>query len=386
MLRRFWKSRVGGAQMDNKKMVGPSNNPGGDEPPNAADPLPPRRLGRRIAALVVSVLLALFIVEIMLQVVGFSYELRANIVQGAKGNEPRNSAYECIVDRDLIWIPTRFPRLLEAARGASPDFLFLGDSCTEGGIYDALFAELARGRLPERTYTITKLGATGWSTEQGLRLLRREGPAIKPRVATFYYGWNDHWNSIGLTDREVLRLNATPLFWFRGLRLGQLAIKARVGWQAARQGQAPLRVPPAMFRENLIALVEESRGAGIVPVLITAPSSHEAGREPAILAPRWVTNLADLIPLHQQYAAIVRAVAAEHDVILCDLAAYFEKLPREAVRDVYFKDDGIHLNEAGDRLIAEALYDCFLEHSLIGTNAADKPRDEREPSRSEPRP
>ena len=326
---------------------------------------PKRRIGRRIATLLVTIFLSLFIVELGLRIAGFSYVLRSNQIQGVTGFDARKPIFDCEVDRELIWIPPHYRKDLLAARSIKPDFLFLGDSCTEIGKYDLMLGDLLRTRQPQRTFETAKIGATGWSTEQGLRLLRLEGAAIKPRVVTFYYGWNDHWNSIGLTDREVMELNASPLFWFHNLRMGQLAIKARIGWQCREQKQRPLRVPPALFRENLIALVEESRRMGIIPVLITAPSSHEPGHEPEILAPCWVTNLADLVPLHQMYVNIVRSVAEEHDVILCDLAASFAELPQEALRDVYFIHDGIHLTDAGDRLIAEALYDCFLEHDLI---------------------
>jgi lysophospholipase L1-like esterase len=111
--------------------------------------------------------------------------------------------------------------------------------------------------------------------------------------------------------------------------------------------------------------VTEARTQGIIPVLLTAPTSHERGAEPAFLAPRWITKLGDLVPLHEQYVEIVRAVARAHRVALCDLAARFNAPRQEAVRNDLFQADGIHLTPEGDRLIARCLFDCFEENGLF---------------------
>lgn len=324
-----------------------------------------RRVGRRIASLAFAVVLALIIAECVLRIGGYSYEWRASIVQGANPFDEAGRGDVCEMDRDYLWVPPRFAGRLEEVRAAKPDVLFLGDSCTELGRYDEEFSALLEQRRTERAYTIAKIGVTGWSSAQGLRLLDREAEKSRPRVAVFYYGWNDHWNSMGLTDREALDLYATPLYWLRYPRLGQLVLQAYAGARGMRVGGAPLRVPAKEFRENLIRLIETARRFGAVPVLLTAPAGHEAGGEPALLAPRWVTNLADLIPLHERYVEIVRAVAAEHGAALCDLAAGFRAVYRAGHGQMLFQNDGIHLTDAGDRMIAEMLYECFEELGLF---------------------
>ena len=100
-------------------------------------------------------------------------------------------------------------------------------------------------------------------------------------------------------------------------------------------------------------------------MLLTAPSSHEPGREPDFLAGRFLRRAEDLVPLHQEYVAIVREVAATHDVVLCDLARGFEALPTEQLSDPLLRDDGIHPTPAGDELIARLLYDCFESANLL---------------------
>jgi lysophospholipase L1-like esterase len=338
-----------------------------NQPPNPGSTRPGRR--RRIVwsllSLAGSLVLCLAIVEIVLRLTGFSYGLRASIVQGAGAGDLRAAFDGCAIDRDLIWVPRRYAERLDGARATRPDILCLGDSCTELASYDARFAELARAAFPDRGITVAQLGVTGWSTYQGLRQLRRDVIRIKPRVVTIYYGWNDHWKSIGLTDRELAELNASPLFRLQSLRLGQLITRAYVGLRRRGPAEPPLRVPPDEFRGNLIAIVAEARAQGIIPVLLTAPTSHAPGAEPASLAPRWITNLGDLVPLHEQYIEMVRAVARAHRVPLCDLAARFDTPPAAAGRSDLFQADGIHLTPEGDRLVARCLFDCFERDGLF---------------------
>lgn len=338
-----------------------------EEPHNAATARPRnrKRLVWLLLSIVGSLVLCLAAAELILRAAGFSYELRATIVQGANAADLRSRYDGCDIDRDLMWVPKNYYQDLDRVLAAKPDVLFVGDSCTELGSYDEHFAELTRSAFPDRTIKTAKLGVTGWSSRQGLQQMKRDVIRIKPRVVTIYYGWNDHWNSIGFTDAELTEFNASPLFWLRSSRLVQLLTKARVGLRRSCQDRLPLRVPPDSFHQTLIEMVDVARGAGIVPVLLTAPTSHERGREPKYLAGRWVTDLNQLVPLHRQYAQVVRAVAEEKGVILCDLAAEFDKLPRDEVRTRLFREDGIHLMPEGDQRIAQLLLECFIVNGIF---------------------
>lgn len=331
----------------------------------AAQPRKRTRLVWSLLSMVGSLLLCLVIAESILRAAGFSYELRASIVGGADAADLRSRYDGCEIDRDLIWVPKNYGQRLDRTLAAGPDVLFMGDSCTELGSYDECFAELTRSAFPDRTIRTAELGVTGWSSYQGLQQMKQDVLRIRPPVVTIYYGWNDHWNSIGFTDAELTELNASPLFRLRSSRLVQLLTKARVGLRRSRQDRLPLRVPLDSFRQNLAEMVNVARSAGIVPVLFTAPTSHEQGREPKCLAGRWVTDLNQLVPLHRQYVQVVRAVAKAEGVILCDLAAEFDKLPREEVRDSLFWKDGIHLTQEGDKRIAQFLFECFKENDLF---------------------
>ena len=69
------------------------------------------------------------------------------------------------------------------------------------------------------------------------------------------------------------------------------------------------------------------------------------------------------MPLHQSYVAAVREAAEEEGADLCDSAAELRDLPRPRAAEL-FRADGIHLTAAGDRWLAEVLYQCFEERGL----------------------
>jgi hypothetical protein len=96
-------------------------------------------------------------------------------------------------------------------------------------------------------------------------------------------------------------------------------------------------------------MIKLARDNEIVPVLITAPSSHTEGNEPGYLTDRWLNDLEDLIPIHQKYVNIVREVVEEHSVVVIDLVKEFENLPTNEDRRDYFLKDGIHLTSEGKK-------------------------------------
>jgi hypothetical protein len=109
-------------------------------------------------------------------------------------------------------------------------------------------------------------------------------------------------------------------------------------------------------------MVDASRAAGVVPVLVTAPTNHRRGREPAYLSERWLPDLAELVPLHRRYVARVREVARARGAVLCDLAAHFDGIADVAVPARWFLLDGIHLTERGEREAAAFLERCLTTH------------------------
>jgi lysophospholipase L1-like esterase len=197
--------------------------------------------------------------------------------------------------------------------------------------------------------------------------MRRDVVRLEPRVVTIYYGWNDHWCTFGIEDKEIHGFDLEhPLVWTaisarsRVAQLVNLVLFSRnFEGKTARE-----RVPLEDFRGNLREIVRIARAHSIVPVLLTAPSAHQRGQEPSVLTRRWLSDLTELIPLHEAYVEAVRDVALEDDVDLVDLYALFRGLGREELAES-FTADGIHPTDAGSRRIAQYLYDYFEETGLV---------------------
>jgi lysophospholipase L1-like esterase len=306
----------------------------------------------RVSLAVGGVLLALLTAEATLRVSHFHFDFVPSLQFGWPDAVALRDAYA--PDPDLIWVTHDYRDTLRAARRTHPAIVFMGDSCTEFGSYapktvamlDAQHAALGTG---------VKLGVGGWSTEQGLLQLRRDVIPLHPRAVTIYFGWNDHWKAMGLTDPEIARTHRMRTL-AQHLRLAQLWLWFETGL-ASKRSPPPNRVPLHDYEANLRAIATQARGAGIQPVFVTAPSNHVAGREPAYLAQRHVRSLAEVVPLHAQYAEMTRAVAAHTGSILCDAAAAFAALPQP--HDRYFQKDGIHLTDAGDDEMARVLSACL---------------------------
>jgi lysophospholipase L1-like esterase len=320
-----------------------------------------QRAGQRVLLAGASLLAGLLASELVLRAAGFSYHLRPEKVE--LGWPPSLAALgeEYRPDSDLLWVPTEYSTTLAHAREERPVFAFLGDSCTEYGGYPELMLANLAARRPGVRWTGVNLGTAGWSSYQGLRQLRRDVVPLRPRVATIYFGWNDHWIGFGLPDEKVAKLLDRTGSGWQDIRLMQLAEKADV---AAHRSADNRRVPLADFRRNLDSMVRLAKSQGIEPVLLTAPSSHMPGWEPKELQGRWLTRLEELVPLHQTYVAAVRAVAREDGAVLCDLAQYFESLP-PGPRKAAFLKDGIHFTRRGANRAAAFLTDCLESAGVV---------------------
>lgn len=321
-----------------------------------------RKLGIVIGIL--SLVVTLGIAELALRASGFSYRLYPEKIEFGWPNPTAMQDYYQ-PDQDLLWVPKDYhARIVELSKNP-PDLIFMGDSCTEFGTYDQyLPLYLVKSGLPE--LRAAKLGVGGWSSFQGLQQLRRDITAIRPKVVTIYFGWNDHWMGFGIQDKEIARLRSPLFTFFEHSRLAQLVTKATLSHGI--EGMAvPVRVSQQDFRSNLEQMVRVARAAGITPVLLTAPSSHRVGEEPQYLRKRHLKDLSQLVPLHQQYVDTVREVAAQTHAPLCDLFADFAMLPQQDLPK-YFNKDGIHLTKGpgeGYDKLAEFVARCFKQHGIF---------------------
>lgn len=231
----------------------------------------------------------------------------------------------------------------------------MGDSCSAQGnppYADFLHERLTHAPPTPQPWEAFNMAVHGYSTEQGLRLFRRQTRHLQPDYVTLYYGWNDHWRG-DTTDRLKLARRAGPLVGrirkaLNRSRLYQFIVSRRYVRQTPDRDRYVLRVPPEEYRQNLRMFVSEIRAIGAVPILITAPRAHELTR--LLVINRQVVDLEDAYRLHDEYVEITRAVARETGAALLDLAALFQDAPE------LFSDDGIHLTREGRHRVAEELH------------------------------
>jgi lysophospholipase L1-like esterase len=302
------------------------------------------------------VLLAMGTAEGALRVGHFHFDLVPTLQFGWPDPATITKTYR--PDADLVWVTHDYSDTIHAARAAHPAVVFMGDSCTEFGSYPARTIDKLKAAGSALT-TGTKLGVGGWTSEQGLVQLRRDVIPLHPRIVTIYYGWNDHWIAMGMTDPEIMsahRLLAIAPF----SRIAQLWLRTKVA-VAAQRKPVPNRVPLDRYEANLREMGREAKAAGITPIFVTAASNHVRGHEPEYLARRHLQSLSELVPLHAAYVDATRRAAHEIHADVCDAAADFAALPPP--HDRYFRHDGIHLTGAGDEELAKLLTQCILQAS-----------------------
>lgn len=320
-----------------------------------------------IAAILTGIIAALLIAEAGLRIAGIEYSTYPTRFQfGWPDSKTLDTDF--VMDPVIQWKPKEYDQTLQEWRGKNIDMLHMGDSCTQLGNYRGELQRLMQERHPEKNFHNLKIGVAGWSSFQGLQQMRRDVVLLKPRYATIYFGWNDHWLSYGIADKDMDFSKARfPLY--RALQHARVFQIFSLSYNLLLQKQSgenrPLRVSPEDYRNNLLAMVDTARKNGITPILITAPSSHRLGEEPTYLQDRFLAKLDQLVPLHRQYTDIVREVARNQGVLLLDLQAEFDALPYNIVHDQYMKPDGIHLQPAGGTAVAESLYRFIEKNHLL---------------------
>jgi lysophospholipase L1-like esterase len=319
------------------------------------------------AATLIGILAALLIAEAGMRVAGIEYTIYPTRFQfGWPDSKTLDTDF--VLDPVIQWKPREYDQTISEWHGKKIDMIHMGDSCTQLGNYRGELDRLMQERQPQKKFSNLKLGVAGWSSFQGLQQMQRDIVALKPHYVTIYFGWNDHWLSYGIPDKDMDFSKARfPLYrTLQQSRVFQIfSFTYNLLLQKQSTEQRPFRVSPEDYRNNLLAMINIARENGIAPILITAPSSHRQGNEPAYLQDRFLKQLDQLVPLHRQYTDIVREVAKEQNVLLLDLQAEFDALPYETMRDEYMKYDGIHLRPAGGTAIAESLYRFIETNHLL---------------------
>ena len=323
--------------------------------PKEGKPKPTRRTMRLIGYNLLTTALLLIPIELGLRFLDFESVLVQTRERWLASRAPAWST----VDPDLLWVPRDY-RARVAVRDWPLSMVFMGDSCTHGKTYDEELRSIITARNPSSVFTFVNTGVGGWSSWSGLRQLQRDVLPLRPKAITIYYGWNDHWLHHGFPDKVAAPFTKEP----PRLQIRRIIDKAVFTARQISDSDSAYRVSLADFRANLRQMVRIARDNDIVPILLTAPTSHRRGHEPAYLVDGGrLADLEDLVPLHRRYVEAVREVAAEEDALLVDLHREFDRLPRRDL-DRLLVEDGIHQTREGDRKIAEIIDRHLVESGL----------------------
>ena len=208
--------------------------------------------------------------------------------------------------------------------------VFLGDSITQGGAgpkgYISVFKELLAEQKPDLKVEVIGAGISGNKVPDLERRLERDVLSKKPSVVVIYIGINDVWHS--------------------------------------ESGRGTSKED---FEAGLRRIIEQIEKVGGRPVLCTASVIGEK-----------TDGSNKLDKMLDEYCEISRKVAAETKTQLIDLRKAF--LAHTKANNPDNKEAGVlttdrvHLNDAGNRFVAEQMYTALLgrEQALIGEKSQSK--------------
>lgn len=240
-----------------------------------------------------------------------------------------------------------------APPGAGPRLLLLGDSCVYGsGMPDTLTPDrLLESELRARTgvpWQVSNGGIPGYSSFQGLQLLREVGPRLQPEVVVYAYLHADAALE-GVSDHERF---PEGLSWLRALlwqsRLYRVLRAKLIGTPTSaptnpntfwREGNR-FRVPPDRQARNMRETAAEVRREGGRALVFLVLPSRTPGRE----SHPHVQNL--------------QQVGAEEGVVVDLLSRWRSEgllVPR-----MFLPDDNLHFSEEGTRRLTADLAEALV--------------------------
>jgi lysophospholipase L1-like esterase len=266
----------------------------------------------------------------------------------------------------------------------------LGDSSTFGfnveerDAYPAVLARLLEEAQPNR-FEVLNLGVPGYSSRQGLELIRQRVLELEPDLVTFAFGTNDRFWWRPLSDDRMIRLSQSPtgavifstrqaldhVFAYRFLkaglvylmhglidpRLGQDRGEQRVSLEGiadaiveaqgalARMGAALVVLNNDFILTDAVLGIRTGAERAGVPYLDMQRAFAEARREQT----RRIEAERGLPPLHASEGVLfrVRASAAKREILL-----EYGPMPSLKLTTVPMRDDG----SAGDQVARDGIW------------------------------
>jgi lysophospholipase L1-like esterase len=184
---------------------------------------------------------------------------------------------------DFPWVrPARELRV-----GCLGDSRTLGEGLAGPETYPEQLSRRLTARLRGRPVRVLNLGADGWSSFQGLRLLEGEAARASLSVAVFAFGVNDTDVDWGISDVEMARRLDSPMVSIR-----RALYRSMIFYGSAHEflqikgalfGKTPVAPGPALgpdghprvsrdeFGRNVARFADICRARSILPIVITLP-------------------------------------------------------------------------------------------------------------------
>ncbi len=283
--------------------------------------------------------------------------------------------------------------------------LALGDSCTFGiravgddivsirEPYPQRLERLVAARVGPGRVEVLNAGVPGYSSFQGVMLLRTKLRGLHPDVITVRFGWNDHFVSQGAPggSRETrTRVGRAIEDLLLRTQLYPFALRLRLEMSARETSPTPSfptewrpTVPLDDYKQNLRRIVELGRAQGSEVWLLTAPHAFiidaNAGRESGpkawtaktVLTLNALPTFERLVEIHESYDQASREVGAELGAPVVDMAAVYHD---HAPEPLFEAEDVCHPTQRGHDLEAETLYGQLAKAGLVRAWGTRAPR------------
>lgn len=221
--------------------------------------------------------------------------------------------------------------------------------------YPGLCEKRLQAANPNRQIEIIPLAVPGYTSYQGLNLLRREIDRLKPDVVTACFGWNDVCLR-SLPDRQSMPIDRLHVI-ARTLMCHSQALIHFSRWQRRKQTKMnhgpEARPVPRVSREDYVA-----------NLLAISKLAHEHGAQSVLIGTvyRDARSNPPEAKLVREYRDALREAAAANDTAYLQVDQLIET--NYPANDRLFGET-IHPNAAGHELMADALLKFLAARAML---------------------
>jgi lysophospholipase L1-like esterase len=250
----------------------------------------------------------------------------------------------------------------------------IGNSCTfgweipEGQTYAEQLEILLSQAYPDKEIEVINCGVPGYTSHQGLVLLKEKILDYNPDIITLSFGWNDMWGAGGgLSDRQQktyspfiiwLQNNLTQFATYRLIKSAVLGITEEEGLGGFDVENPTYRVTLDEYRQNLMSIHDIAVDNGITPIFLTSP----APQTEIYLGEGKKSQLERIFMIHEEYNNVIRDLQREKRYLMVPLATYFQNQP--GFFDPQLRDY-IHYNQRGHAYVAELIARYMRRYNLM---------------------